>query len=118
MKVSVFTFYESHKVQLTEKEIRDASEKLAKLTDDIEGKEADKKSVASQYKADIDRLTSDARSEAALVRNKYDYRQVECREEFDNDHRTVSIVRTDTGETVRTRAMTSAEKQSDLPLDK
>ena len=110
------TFHENHKVQLTEEEVREAAEKLAKLTDDIEGKEADKKSVASQYKADIDRLTGDARASAALVRNKYEYRQVECREEFDYDHFTVSVMRLDTGETVRTRALTTAEKQAELSI--
>ena len=109
-------FTESLKVQLTEEEIRTAAEKLAKFTDDIEGKEAEKKSVASQFKADIDNLVSNARTEAALVRNKYTYRQVECHEHFDYPCKSVTVFRDDTGEEIRTRTITTSECQSELPL--
>jgi len=109
-------FTESLKVHLSNEEIREAAEKLAKLTDDIEGKEAEKKSVASQFKADIDNLVSNARTEAALVRNKYTYRQVECHEDFLYARNQVSTIRDDTGEEIRIRAMTTSERQSELPL--
>ncbi len=110
------TFRETHKVQLTDEEIRDAGESLAKLTDDIDEKEAAKKAVTSQFKAELDGMTADARKQASLVRNKYEYRLVDCSEAFDYDHSEVSTYRDDTGELLRKRTMTTEEKQAELDL--
>ncbi len=111
------TFKETHKVDLTDDEIRDAAEDLARLLADIDGKESAKKSVASQFKADIERLQADAQKQASLVRDKYEYRSVECSQSFDYDHCEVSTYRDDTGELLRKRTMTIEEKQAELDLD-
>jgi len=111
-------FNESHKVVLTEKEIRESAEKLAKLIADISDKEAEKKEIASRFKADVERMQNDASGFAAMVRNKYEYRSVECREDRDHKEAEIFTIRLDTGEEIRRRKMTETEKQESLKLGK
>jgi len=107
---------ESCKCELTEEEIREASDALARKFVEIENAEAEKKEVASQFKADIDRLKNAARELAAKVRNKYEYRKTDCVDVFDFSKNEVRTYRVDTAQELRKRTMTVKEKQRELDV--
>ena len=105
---------ENLKVFLTVDEIREAGSNLARSFSQISTLEEEKKSAASNYKARIDALSAQAMVYAGLVQNGYDFREVDCEEIFDYDQKLISVVRMDTGETVRSRVMTARELQQGL----
>lgn len=96
-------------VKLTESEVAvradELAEKVKALSDEREGAKA----TASAAKERIAEIETEVRELAYTVRNKTENRHVECREIRNEERRTMDIVRVDTGETVRYRAMTMNE---------
>lgn len=97
------------KVELTEEELKDQAQIMAKAIAEVETAESEKKAVTSQFKARIDEQTAVARSAGKMLQNGYDYRSVECEIIMDDNFRTV--VRTDTGEIVESRPLNAEERQ-------
>ena len=108
---------ENQKCELTPEEISEASEKMAQKMGALRKKEAEKKEVTSQFKADIDALGNDVDTLAQMVRNKFVYRDVEVSIEPDATNKTMVYTRLDTGEVIRERAMTPSELQTELELN-
>jgi len=99
---------------LTEEEIKESGAQLAKSYSDITDLEEEKKSVVSDFKAQIDKATAEASLLARKIQNGYEFRNVGCEEIWDYDEKLVYVVRVDTGETIRSRVMTSEELQKKL----
>lgn len=113
-----FALKEKLKVILTDKEIREAGSSLAMLYAQISTLEDDKKTSASDFKARIDAASAQATVQSNLIRNGYDYKDIDCEEIWDYDEKVVSVVRLDTGEQIRSRIMTAKELQQGLFPDK
>lgn len=82
---------------------------------EIEDEEQVIKSQIKERKAQVEQTVSKLSRELA---NGFTMQNVECRLDWDSPNpNEVSYVRTDTGEVVKTRPFTEAERQQDLPLD-
>ena len=76
--------------------------------------EAHKKAVAERYNSEIKSLDEEVGDLTAVVKNKCEFRPVEC--VWKEDHKTsmMRLIRIDTGTEIDSRAMTAAEKQVKL----
>jgi hypothetical protein len=69
----------------------------------------------AQIKADVGREEETIRKCTSMLESGMTWRDVECVEQHDFDRSVVTITRLDTGELVRERVMTEAERQMELP---
>lgn len=99
---------------LTEKEIKESGANLARFHSEISDLENQKKSVVSDFKSKIEKATAEADIEARKIQNGYEYRSVECEVQKIFDEKVVQVVRTDTGEIIKQRAMTPDELQEKM----
>lgn len=99
---------------LTEEEKRERAEKMALLVSQINDSEAQLKSVQTQIKSEIAKCEADMATCSEQYRSGYEMRRVECEEEHDFIERTVTLIRQDTGEIVKTRVMTPEERQEEM----
>lgn len=113
-KIEIHKTRETLKCLLTEGELREAGSNLARQYSRVAELEDEKKSVTSDFKARIDHATVEASILARMIQNGYKFRTVDCETIWDFDSKTVSVVRQDTGETVRSRTMTPDELQEAL----
>lgn len=113
-------YIKSHKLErtlkcrLTDEEIRDASDSLAKSLSDVEAATSELQSIKSQFKSKIDRLNSDVLKFRNLVSNKYEYRTVRCIETYNLSEDTYVVVREDNGEIVEERQLRGNERQMEF----
>ena len=117
-KVKKHTFTKSLKVQLTNEEILLAAESLAKTLDELGALEDDKKSLAESFKAKITEAEARTTQYKAKVRDKYEWRPVDCEEVMDSETGTVVATRLDTKEIIEERSMTYDERQGSLFTEK
>lgn len=101
-------------VQLTEMELRDIGRTTALQVGNLATVQAEKKSSASHFKAQEEEINNDIGRLAAMTRNGYEIREVECEVSMDYGDREVTVTRTDTGEVVQRRQMTREEVQTHL----
>lgn len=106
----------SLKCPLTDAEIEAGGRELARKIGQLAQLEDEKRAAMSQYKSDIDRITSDIRSLGLKVANGYEFRDITCVIEYDFDRKQVIITRTDLGTIVEERTMTPQEAQMALEL--
>ena len=78
---------------------------------------AELESFKAQVKGKQKTLDAEIGVQRSLVRDKVEWREVECEEIMDWDDGTVTIVRLDTGEETEKRKMRADERQLQLPLD-
>ena len=104
------------KYVFTNEEKRELAEKMAHAV--IEKNEAEEgmKAVASQFKSTIDRAKAEISSSASKINMGFDMRSVECTKEMNYKENTVTIIRLDLEEVVKTRAMPAEERQEELGL--
>jgi hypothetical protein len=105
------------KCELTTEEVASAANDLAKLLDDKQAIEAGLASVKADFKAKLEKCDADIKVKQRLVRDKSEYRNIECDVEYNYSTTTVKIIRKDTKETVEERSMDYSEKQMELPFD-
>ncbi len=103
--------------KLTDTEIRERGEQLADLRKQIAEVEATKKNTAENFKSQIITLVTRADDVTEEINTKSEVRDVEVTEEKDYDKKQAYTIRLDTGESVRTRALTPQELQRPLLLD-
>jgi len=108
---------ETCKVDFTPAELKEFAEDMAQKMGTLIEKERAKKEVTSQFKAEIEALDGEIKSLASKVRNKFEYRTVQCEIVRDYEKKEISYIRTDTGEVHRERAMNAEELQVLLDLD-
>jgi hypothetical protein len=102
---------------LNERELREYGAKLADACEDIVNEESAQSEIKSQLKAKLTSLEARRAELATVVRRKADYRDVPVEIYYDYARAVVEEVRTDTGETIVTRAMTDTERQMRLIAD-
>jgi len=101
---------------LTAEEYESKSHDLAGLCQEISSKKAEASFAAKQAKEKIEELDAWRSSLAQVVRTKQEYRSVECVDRYDHAEKLVRTLRTDTHETVSTRAMELHEFQEEMDL--
>jgi len=79
--------------------------------------EDEKATLMAELKAKITAAENDRDDALDVCESKTEDREVECREDFEFRTGTVTLTRLDTGEVVRTRPMTAAERSPELPFD-
>lgn len=95
-------------------EIRRKGEELALARKKHKDLAEEAKSVAAEFKAKLKRLDETIDDLAEQIRSKRETRDVEVIERRDTVNAMVETVRCDTGEVVRSRAMTLNERQVHL----
>lgn len=103
------------KCDLSTEELLRKGQEMAQLQRDKELVEMDKKESAAEFKGKIDGLESRLSKVCAIIRDKYELRQVNCREEKDFVEKVRRIIRCDNGEQVEVHPMTPADLQQKLP---
>lgn len=106
--------FEKLPVQLSNDEVRLKGEELAQQRKAWEAKKAERKAVAARLKEELDELDDKICTLADQVKNRREHRDVEVAELKDFEQGKVDTVRSDTGEVVRSRAMTGGERQVSL----
>ena len=110
--------YQKLSCDLTDSEIQNYSNELARVTSEQAEIEAEKKEVLSDFTAKLNKCVADSRVLARKVTTRKEERQVECDYEYDYAKGLVFIVRTDTGVTISQRKLTDDERQERLDFDK
>jgi hypothetical protein len=105
------------KYEFSEEETRDNAKSLARTSQQLSELELKKKQMMADIKSEIDDANAYAARLARWVNDEYDFRNVECEVTFDTPSPGwKTIVRLDTGESVKEARMTSEEMQQALPL--
>ena len=110
-------FHEFFPVVLTPSEMEQKAAEMTKVLDEIDELEAQKKQATAHIKAQIDGKKAELRELRSVRRAGKEDREIELCEEYVFSTNTVKVVRTDTGEVVRERAMRADERQGELPLE-
>jgi len=110
-------FSKNLKVELTYDELLAAGEELAKSLDIINDLDTELESIKKNFKSKITEETARVEQNQGKVRNKWDYREVDCEETTDKKTKTVKTVRLDTAEVIDSRKMTYNELQGKLFAD-
>lgn len=109
--------YRHLEVPLTGKEKTELGLKLADAVQQVANAEADKKAVASSFKAKIEEHQSRANSAAATLSAGYEYRDVECEVTKDFDKKLLTSRRLDTFVIVEERPLKKDELQINITLE-
>ena len=105
------------KCELTREEVEEAANKLATEIDSLTSLEEELKSVKADFKAQVEKSNAQVLMLTGLVRNKWQYRHIECDVLYDYTEQTVIVTRKDTGEVTEERAMSLGEKQMSFDFD-
>ena len=118
-KPAITTTHETRPLRcvLTDAERIAAGRKLAEKCAELQRTEEERKSVASEYKARLDRMTAERNELADKVTSGEEVRRVACELVLDYDKLTAQCIREDTGEIIEERPLSEAEKQMQLPFD-
>lgn len=104
-------------VKLTEEERLQRADGLANALQQVQDRKVEKRRVTKE----ADKQIAEAEQEAVELRDAVatgrEYQEVIVHRVLDYDKATVTEHRTDTGETIRSRAMTDEERQSKLIED-
>jgi len=102
---------------LTEEEVAQAANELARGISSLKELDDALTSIKAEFKGKVEKEEANINVKARLVRDKHEYRNVECDAIHNFTDCTVTIVRKDTNETVETRKMTFSEKQTTIDFD-
>ena len=101
-------------VKLTEEERLQRADGLANALQQVQDRKIEKRAVVRE----ADRLIAEAEQEAVELRDAVatgrEYQEVIVHKVYDYEKATVTEVRTDTGETIKSRGMTDEEMQAKL----
>lgn len=103
------------KVILTTEERLEIGQNIARESTQMASEEETKTEVVSEFKARIESHKAKIAELSRTLMNGYQFREVECRREFDFKKGIVAIIREDTGELVKERPITEQERQDNLP---
>ena len=99
MREEVWT--EKLRCDLSEAEIRDRAENAALAFGEAEESEAELKATAEEQRGQIKRLRARVAELLGAVRERAEYRHVDCVERRNEGEAKVEVIRVDTGEIVR-----------------
>ena len=114
MEIRRRTMERSLKYTFTEDERKGLAVDLSQAVRVWEEKEAQKKAITSQLKAEVDQAQSSMAILAGKHRDGYEYRQTKCEETRDFNSKTVTVIRLDSGEIIEERKMRNDELQMEL----
>lgn len=101
-------------VKLTEEERLQRADGLANALQQVQDRKAEKRAVVRE----ADKMIAEAEQEAIELRDAVatgrEYQEVIVHKVLDYEKATVTEVRTDTGETIKSRGMTDEERQAQL----
>jgi hypothetical protein len=103
--------------RLTPHEFEDRAEGLARAVQDVATEEARHADVKAQLKADLTKLEAERDRLTSVVSRRAELREVPVRLLADLEMGEALLVRDDSGEVVRRRPLTEAERQEPLPLE-
>ncbi len=109
-KIKETEITENLKCMLTDDEVKQVGETMARLIQTKAGLEKDKKSAMASFKAKIDAADAQIIDNSNKVCDKYEYRDVDCVQCMNFTVHTIWTVRSDTGEKIEDRKMTVQEK--------
>lgn len=99
------------KCELTEEEVLEKGQQLARAEEERDQNATEKKAVVSQYKQKDDALASTISQLTTQINTQSEYRQVEIEDMPNYETRMMETYRKDTGERIATQAMTAEELQ-------
>lgn len=105
------------KCMLTEAQLKEQAEKMADNLSQIAQYEADLKSIKRQIEADIAKCQSELTSAHEKYRSGFQMANIDCEVRKNFQTNTVTVIRLDTGEMIRERALTAEERQLMLELN-
>lgn len=117
-KTKVYKETRSLKCELTEKELLQAGEDLAKAIDETQMLEEQKKSAVDDFKARVAAKEAEITIKQRLVRNKNEFRPTECEVTLNYTTLKAKVIRADTKEVVQERDLSYEEKQMKIDFDK
>ena len=101
--------------RLTEPEIKAAGKELAEALNHKTRIENELETFKQQKKAEVAAIDAIIARNTVLVNSEKEFRTVECEQRYDFDNALKTITRLDTGEIVRSEAITNAERQQLMP---
>lgn len=104
----------SLRVPLSDTELLEVADSLSKSLGEIESIAEEKKSMSSHYDAQIKAINAKVSNLRALIRDKYDWRKVDCVEVANNTRGSAIVVRMDNLGIIIERGLTADERQSKL----
>jgi len=104
------------KCDLTTTELLDYGQRAADAQEQASRLQSQMKASAKEFKGKIDTHIAEGEVLNGAIRSRYEYRQIECEVTENFTDKTITTVRLDTNEVVKTRKMNSEELQ-ELPLD-
>lgn len=110
-------FKRSLKVELTPAEVREAADLMANTVQVKAELLNDKKSINDEFKAKISAADATIVEASNKVRNKYEYRDVNCESVLYFKKNQFVVARLDTGDIIEDRAMTPTERESQTLFD-
>ena len=116
-KTKTITETRSLKCELTEDELLQAGEDLAKAIDEARTLEEQRKSANEDYKAQIAAREAEITIKQRLVRNKNEFRPVPCELTLNYTTLKATVVRIDTKAVVQERDLSHEEKQMKIEFD-
>lgn len=108
---------ENLRCELTDAEVQARGGEVALDLAKIEALRAKRKTLAAELKDEIDEVAERVRLTAREVREKACWRDVETRVQLNYADGVCQTIRTDTGEIVRSRPLSAAERQPRLAFD-
>jgi hypothetical protein len=105
---------EQLKADLTNDELLASADQLIQVLNEIDSLGRQKEAYASKYDSMIKDSVGKAEQLRMLIKDKYDLRMVDCVNVLDNTVGKGFVVRMDTGDVVRERTLTAAERLSKI----
>jgi hypothetical protein len=100
------------RVDLNDDELKDRTTQMMLAMDERDESEKEFASLKDAHKSNIKSIDLRVQLLRHTVNTRVEWRDVECKEVFNFENWTVTVVRSDTGEIVEKRPMTSRERQS------
>jgi hypothetical protein len=116
--VETTTITEILPVPLTDAEHKEISQRMAAANQEIAQIEIDLKAVKSQFKSRKESAEARRNECSDFINAGHQQKQVECSLVKDFNENTITLIRQDTGEIVRTRTMSPPERQRGLDFGK
>ena len=113
-KITTKTYTQPMKVALTQAEILEQAEQMARAQQEGGQAEADLSSIKKQYAAKIEDAAAAINRAAGLIRDKFWFRAVKCERHLNYTTGRVVELRLDTMEVVCERSMTEDERQMEI----
>ncbi len=105
-------------VRLTNEELLEISKELAKDSQDVQELDNKKKEVNADFTAQMNRMKSCIEIASRKISTGEEYRDIKCSVEINVKEMKKTIIRTDTGKTIKEEKLTTEDLQLELDFAK